>query len=180
TNSLQEIVAVGGTIPASPAIITLGSGFNHPIGLAVDYTGDVFIANYGAASVLKVMTAGVNLGTVAVATSTPLSQTLPFNVTTAGTMSGPAVLTNGAASSDFSLGSTTCSGSVSVGTCTVTVNFTPTVSGTRTGAVELLNSGGTATVATAYLVGSGTGPQITFGPDVPVNLATSTHFGSPQ
>ncbi len=180
TNSLQEIVAVGGTIPASPAIITLGSGFNHPIGLAVDYTGDVFVANYGAASVLKIMTAGINLGTAAVATSTPLSQTLPFNVTTAGTMSGPAVLTNGAASSDFSLGSTTCSGSVSVGTCTVTVNFTPTVSGTRTGAVELLNSAGTATVATAYLVGSGTGPQIAFGPGVPVNLATNTHFGSPQ
>ena len=184
-NTLQEILAVDGTIPLSPTINSLGSSnisFNHPVGVAIDSTGDVFVANYGAPSVLKIVTAGVNFGTTAVAASTPLTQALQFNVTTGWTMSEPAVLTDGAASSDFSLvsGSTTCSGSVPVGTCTVTVNFAPSVSGTRTGAVELLNSGGTAIVAMAYLNGTGTGPQITFGPGVPTPLAESTTFKVPD
>ena len=35
-NAVQEIVAVNGSIPASPTIKTLGSGFDLPCGVAVD------------------------------------------------------------------------------------------------------------------------------------------------
>ena len=63
-NSLSELLAVNGSIPASPTIISLGSGFSHPIGVAVDATGDICVANYSCPSVFKVITAGVNFGAV--------------------------------------------------------------------------------------------------------------------
>src|SRR5580698_3564017 len=34
-SAVDEIVAVNGSIPANPAILTLGSGFNQPDGIAV-------------------------------------------------------------------------------------------------------------------------------------------------
>ena len=37
-----EILAVNGTIPASPTVNTLGSGFGNPIAVAVDAAGNVF------------------------------------------------------------------------------------------------------------------------------------------
>ncbi len=183
TPTLKEIVASNGKAAGSTTILTLNdSGITTPYGVAVDGNGNLFVSDSNSSSyaIKEIMLGGVNFGSTAVATSSPLSETLQFDVTVGGTMSAPAVLTNGAASSDFSLGSTTCSGSVSAGTCTVTVNFTPRASGTRAGAVELLNSGGTAIIATAQVNGTGTGPQITFGPGVPTNLAKSTTFHFPE
>jgi NHL repeat len=47
-NSLvKEIVAVNGSIPPSPTILTLGSGFSQPEGIAVDGSGNVFVADQG-------------------------------------------------------------------------------------------------------------------------------------
>ncbi|MGB6688859.1 MAG: MBG domain-containing protein [Terracidiphilus sp.] len=43
--AVYEIVAVNGSIPASPTIRTLGSGFNAPEGVAVDGSGNVFVAD---------------------------------------------------------------------------------------------------------------------------------------
>ena len=43
---VKEILAVGGVIPASPTIVTIGSGFHYPRGIAVD--GDVHLAGQGA------------------------------------------------------------------------------------------------------------------------------------
>ena len=40
---MKEIVAVNGSIPASPTIRTLGSGFYYPYGVAVDGSGNVFV-----------------------------------------------------------------------------------------------------------------------------------------
>ena len=181
--TLKEIVASNGKAAGSTTILTLNfSGIANPYGVAVDGNGNLYVSDSNSSSyaIKEIMLGSVNFGSAAVATSSPLSETLQFDVTVGGTMSGPAVLTNGAASSDFSLSSTTCSGSVSAGTCTVTVHFTPKDSGTRTGAVELLNSGGTAIVATAHVNGTGTGPQITFGPGVPAKLAKSTTFTDPD
>jgi large repetitive protein len=42
---VQEMVAINGTIPASPTINTLGSGFTSPSGVAVDGAGNVFVAD---------------------------------------------------------------------------------------------------------------------------------------
>jgi uncharacterized repeat protein (TIGR03803 family) len=44
-NAVYEIPAVNGSIPANPTILTLGSGFGGPTGVAVDPSGDVFVAD---------------------------------------------------------------------------------------------------------------------------------------
>jgi sugar lactone lactonase YvrE len=46
-NAVKEILAVNGSIPASPTIVTLGSGFSEPVGVAVDVNGDVFVSDAG-------------------------------------------------------------------------------------------------------------------------------------
>lgn len=44
-NTVKEILAVNGSIPASPTVIQLGSGLFYPRGIAVDSFGDVFVAD---------------------------------------------------------------------------------------------------------------------------------------
>lgn len=44
-NSIKEILAVNGSIPASPTVIQLGSGLFYPQGVAVDQHGNVFVAD---------------------------------------------------------------------------------------------------------------------------------------
>ena len=46
-NAVEEIQAVNGVIPSSPTTISLGSGFDVPVGIAVDSSGDVYVANAG-------------------------------------------------------------------------------------------------------------------------------------
>ena len=55
-NEVKEILAVNGSIPASPTILSLGSGFNSPKGVAVDGSGNVFVAD-GGNNALKEMLA---------------------------------------------------------------------------------------------------------------------------
>jgi len=47
-NAVKEILAVNGSIPATPTIVTVGSGFSLPLGVAVDASGNVFVADGGA------------------------------------------------------------------------------------------------------------------------------------
>ena len=54
-NAVKEMLAVGGTIPASPTIQTLGSGFSHPSAVAVDAKGDVFVADEGHGSIKEML-----------------------------------------------------------------------------------------------------------------------------
>ena len=44
---VKEMVAVGGSIPASPTINTLGGGFTSPYGVAVDGVGNVYVSDTG-------------------------------------------------------------------------------------------------------------------------------------
>jgi sugar lactone lactonase YvrE len=44
-NTVKEILAVNGTIPASPITRQLGSGLFYPSGVAVDSSGDVYVAD---------------------------------------------------------------------------------------------------------------------------------------
>lgn len=55
TNSVKEIVAVNGSIPASPTIDTIASGFSQPAGVAVDSSGNVYVADSGDGVVYEVM-----------------------------------------------------------------------------------------------------------------------------
>jgi DNA-binding beta-propeller fold protein YncE len=62
-NAVKEIVAVGGSIPASPTIRTLGSGFNYPSGVAVDGAGDVFVADSNNNAVKELVAVGGSIPT---------------------------------------------------------------------------------------------------------------------
>jgi hypothetical protein len=50
-------MAVGWAILASPMIRTLSSGFNHPFGVAVDGSWDVFVADTGNNAVKEILAA---------------------------------------------------------------------------------------------------------------------------
>ena len=109
--------------------------------------------------------AQTNMGTVVLGSSSnsPTAVTVPITVT--GTVNAVAVVTQGAASKDFVVGS---GGSCAGGTfsslpasCTVNVTFAPKFSGARLGAVVLYSSSN-GVLGTAYLTGYGSGPQLTF------------------
>jgi hypothetical protein len=169
SNSVKEILAVSGSIPASPTIVTLAGGFQQVFDVALDSNGNVFFADGSPGNAVKeIVMRGVDYGSVSVATTTPVTKTLAFTFDTAGTIGGPAVLTQGAAGLDFvdaGTGTCTTNGAAhnySVGeTCTVDVTFTPRFPGVRQGAAVLKNAGGNA-IATAYVFGTGVGPQVGF------------------
>jgi hypothetical protein len=55
-NSVSEILAVNGSIPAiNPVIIALGGGFSGPSGIAVDASGNVFVADSGHGAVKEIL-----------------------------------------------------------------------------------------------------------------------------
>ena len=56
--AVEEIMAVGGVIPASPTINTLGSGFSSPQGVAVDGSGNVYVADTGNNAVEEMLAVG--------------------------------------------------------------------------------------------------------------------------
>ena len=113
----------------------------------------------------------VNVG----ATSSAVPLTLTF--ATAGTVSSTAVLTQGVAGLDFAdAGAGSCTTGVphNVGdTCTVNVTFSPKQVGTRYGAAVLSDASGRA-IATRYVYGTGSGPQVAF---LPVGQTTVAGSG---
>jgi sugar lactone lactonase YvrE len=57
-NVVKEMLAVGGSIPASPTINTLGSGFFLPEGVAVDAAGNVYVADTSNSAVKEMLAVG--------------------------------------------------------------------------------------------------------------------------
>jgi streptogramin lyase len=121
----------------------------------------------------------VDAGSAAVNVNTPLTFTVSLILPTNGTITAPVVMTQGARGLDFTdAGTGTCttngtSYSYNAGdTCTVIVNFKPRYAGTRSGAVVLSNPSGFA-IATAFVYGTGIGPQVVFSP----NLASALGGG---
>ncbi|MEO6912230.1 MAG: NHL repeat-containing protein, partial [Edaphobacter sp.] len=175
TNAVYEIVAVGGVVNSSSAVNTIASGFSSPRSVAADGNGNVFVADNGNHAVKEIVAAPQKLPTTAVA-STSASLSIPFTFDSVGSVGGASVLTQGAAGLDFAdagTGSCTANGSgpiYAIGdTCTVDVTFTPKYPGQRMGAVELQTMGG-ATIATAHIYGTGTGPLVTFPSNQTVNI----------
>jgi len=183
-NAVKEMPA--GCV-SSNCVTTLGGTFGNPFGVAVDGSGNVYVADWDNNAVKEIMPHGVNFFAVPVGTaSTPL--TLTFTFESAGSLSGTTpyqVLTQGATNLDFNAAATqesnACSGTTAYTTgetCTVNVTFTPQHPGTRYGAVSLLSASG-AVIATAYLEGTGVGPQVNFLPgtqSVIANTATEGLF----
>ena len=95
------------------------------------------------------------------------TQTFTYQVASGGTFGTPQVVTEGTSGLDFSLVSsgTTCTGTVAVGTCTVSATFTPLAPGLRTGAIELTDNSGNILVSTP-IYGIGEGPAIVYAPAV--------------
>lgn len=147
----------------------IGIGLSFPDGLALDNSGDLYVADSYNARVVEIQANSVNFESEPVG-STSAALTLTFTFDSAGTIGAPVALTQGAANLDFADAATgTCntngtSHSYAAGdTCTVDVTFSPKYAGMRDGAVELTNSSG-AVLATAYVYGTGTGPQAAFAP----------------
>ncbi len=117
--------------------------------------------------ILSVAPREVNFGSVNVGTSAPVTRTLTFTFSTAGTIQAPSVVTQGITGLDFTdAGTGTCTTNgtghaYNAGdSCTVDVTFNPKAAGQRPGAVELIGSNGP--IATAYVYGMGVAGQAGF------------------
>jgi large repetitive protein len=174
-NRVVEVPAGGGTQT------TVGSGLLDPYGVAVDGAGDVFIADTRNNRVVEIQRVAVNFGNVNVCPAgqtspAPCNQTLTlnYNVGTTTNFGTIKVVTQGAPSLDFTLGSgSTCTGTISAGgTCALNVTFAPLAPGVRMGAVQLTDNSGNVLVTT-MIHGIGQGPAITFGPGVQTTVPGS-------
>jgi streptogramin lyase len=174
--SVQEVLAGTGTI------VSLGGGFNSPQGVSLDSSGNVYVADPGIPGVIEIVP-HVSFGTVSIGT---LSSKITFTFTfqTGGTISLPTVLTQGVAGLDFAdAGTGSCTLNYQVqtynpgDTCTVDVTFTPKFPGARNGAVVLQDSNGNP-IATAYLSGIGSGPQVAFFPGTQSTIVSNLNSPS--
>ncbi len=123
---------------------------------------------------LHAQSPAVNLGTVNTGSST--SATVTLTVANAATLGNISVVTQGSTTLDFSnVGGGSCTKGTSYSanaTCTVKVGFAPKYSGSRYGAVQLTDSNGNL-LATEYLTGTGTEPQMIFLPGAQSVISTS-------
>lgn len=173
---LDELLAVGGSIPASPTMVIVGSGWMSPLGMAIDGGGNIYVADSNAPAVVELVMSAVDFESVNVG-STSGTKTLTFVFDTGGSGVSPSVLTQGTAGLDFAdAGTGTCTANgkshkyKAGDTCTVNVTFAPKYSGQRQGAVELTAGGNT--LATVPVFGMGTGPQIAYSPGTQSNAVT--------
>jgi sugar lactone lactonase YvrE len=159
----------------------VASGLGSLYGLALDGSGNIYYSDQTSKTVQKLQTSGgANFFAQKVgSTSSTLTLGFVFGYTTtySVTLGNVAVLTQGASGLDFAnAGSGTCTSGTSYGyasSCTVNVTFTPSVAGMRYGAVSLYDSSGNV-LATAYVYGTGVGPQVAFSPGTPIPIATGT------
>jgi len=99
--------------------------------------------------------------------------TLNYNVLSNGVIGAMNVVTQGAPNLDFTVASSTCTGSVYAGsTCAVNVTFAPRMPGLRMGAVQLLYTYQQIrnVLASTPVYGDGQGPAIAFGLGVQTSL----------
>jgi streptogramin lyase len=169
------LLASGTTqIAVSASVLALGADT-----VTASYSGD---GNYTPASTTTTVTVATpvypdnNLGAVNLGSTNTTPITITFNAIS--TLASTAVVTQGAAGLDFTnAGTGSCDTNpghtYGVGeTCTVDVIFAPKYAGTRYGAVNVLDSSGNV-VGTAYMYGTGVGPQVVF----PSNTGVQTLGG---
>ena len=170
-NAVKEIEAgtggnAAGVVSAASTVVTVGSGFEAPQGIAVDGAGDVFVADERTGAVKEiVLTTPPALGFASTAVGTTSSDSpkavVVQNSGNAGLAFSSIALGGNA---NFPLfGTTTCSTSTALdesGLCTVAADFSPVQPGARSstitltddslnvnGSAQAINLSGTATAA---------------------------------
>ncbi|HVT96816.1 MAG TPA: NHL repeat-containing protein, partial [Acidobacteriaceae bacterium] len=169
TNLVHEMMASD----SYASILNWGSGLSGPVAVWPSADGTLLVSNFANGNnggIAQIFTGAVNLGTVAV-NSTSATQTFAFTFTGAGntTIGSPRVVTKGATGQDFAdAGTGTCTTTNGAGnpyvpgsSCTVVVNLKPKAAGPRNGAVQLVNTSGTV-LASALVYGNGSGPEVVF------------------
>ena len=165
---LEETPSPGGGYSTS---IVSFSPIQNPDGMAVDASGNIYIASPGGDRLEKLAQgAAGDFGPVNIGGTTDFPISLVFTVDTAGTLGNPAVLTQGLTGLDFVNANSGSCGNQGKGyvyyageACGIDVNFQPKFSGARYGAAVLQDVAGNA-LAFGYVFGSGVGPQISFAP----------------
>jgi large repetitive protein len=167
---------------ASSCVVTLVGGFKYPWGMGMDASGNVYVGDTGNNVVKEITFHDADFRSIPLGSGNAVIP-LTFTFDSEGTIGAPKVLTEGATGLDFAdagTGSCTTNGTshkYNAGdTCTVDVTFTPKFAGARHGAVELVNGSG-AILATVYVYGTGSGPQIAFVPPSGGSIPKSTLGG---
>ena len=193
TNSLYELPATGGSLPASPSVNVLANNFNSPEGVVVDALGNVYVADYGNSRVVKIDYS--DAPSVSFATTTTVGSTDttdgPQKVTIQNNGNATMSFTGIAASTNFKIdsGTTTCSTTVGLAagsSCVVGVNFAPTAAGALSGTLTLTDDALNAAGATQAIALSGTGvaaaapmtPVLTWA--MPAAITTATPLSATQ
>jgi sugar lactone lactonase YvrE len=140
-------------------VFTPGDNLNLPIGVAVDGAGDVFIADTYNNMVKEMSLVGGNFGSVNVGSASPFIVSMNFFFDASTTLGSTTVVyASGGHNLEFTdAGTGTCWANTPYtanATCTVDISFTPNQTGTRGGAVELLDGSGNV-LATGVVQGTG-------------------------
>ncbi len=163
----NEVIELPAGCSSSTCQVLIGSGLNKPLGVALDGTGNIFVADYGNNQIEKIRQNNLKFGAVSVGSSVNETAYITFNsAVTLNSTTPYSVLTQGGEGLDFTDGgSSTCSGTsyTSGQACTVNIQFAPQAAGSVAGALTLLDASGTA-VATGYISGTGLAPQLTYLP----------------
>ena len=117
----------------------------------------------------------MNLGTTKIGTPSPV-QALTVIFAAPSKLGSISVTTQGISGLDFAnAGTGTCKANTTYGagqSCTVNVTFKPRFAGARYGAVAMQDASGNV-IGTAYLQGTGTGPQVNFLPGAESTIASN-------
>jgi hypothetical protein len=161
---LDATTTVPGTFVYSPAVGTV-----LPLGgniLSVTFTPTDTVG-YTTATASVALTVFASSGTINIGSSASTATSLPFTFATATTLDSINVVTQGATGLDFTnAGTGTCTVGTNYAagaTCTVNVTFTPRFAGFRYGAA-ILEDGSGNVLATDYVSGTGSGPEVNFWP----------------
>jgi hypothetical protein len=175
-NSAHQITEYFASSGYTTSSANWGSGLAFPSGVAVDASGNIFTANNGG-NVVEISPAAPNFGSVPVG-ATSSSVTLAFSLSGTLGATPTAALSQGDANGEFAdTGAGTCAAAFAGTDCTVVVTFAPEFSGTRNGAIELLDAFGNA-LGVGYAYGAGSAPSVIFRPASSSTPYTVAHAGT--
>jgi streptogramin lyase len=161
---LDEIVAVNGSNPANPTVITVSSGFSSLNNIAADGDGNVVVADVRDSAVMELLTRG-NFGSVTVGSPSPFAVSLYFTFDTGGTLEQYLSWLSNPDFSDAGTGSCQELKYYNPGDiCTVDEIFKPLLPGLRKGSVQLVGYATGDMIATGMMQGTGVGPRMNFLP----------------